>query len=95
MAKFAILYKLDNLLEENMERKFISSTEFRNKAGQFFDEAAKRPVFIRKHAHATRVLMDIDEYERLQAVDKRQSKLASARGDLHGRYGDMLRKLAR
>lgn len=78
-----------------MERRFVTSTEFRNKAGQYFDEAAKAPVFIKKHDRATRVLIDIDEYERLTAAEARRAKLAEAREDLHGRYGDMLEKLAK
>lgn len=50
----------------------ISSTDFQNSAGHYLDEAGKRPVFITKYGRPTRVLIDIEEYERLKAIDTPQ-----------------------
>jgi prevent-host-death family protein len=47
----------------------IASTEFQNRAGLYIERAAKAPVFITKHSRPVRVLIDIDEYERLKACD--------------------------
>jgi prevent-host-death family protein len=49
----------------------VASTEFQNRAGLYFERAAKSPVFITKHRRTVRVLLDIDEYERLKARDTR------------------------
>ena len=51
-----------------MGRMTVSSTEFRNKAGKYLDEAAREPVFITKHDRVTRVLIDEAEYQRLCAL---------------------------
>ncbi len=56
-----------------MVLKTISSTEFQSRAGTYLDQAAKGPVFITKHKRTVRVLLDIDEYERLKQYDTRQS----------------------
>lgn len=56
-----------------MASKTITSTEFRARAGVYFDEAAKAPVIITKHSRPSRVLLDIDEYERLKQYDTRQA----------------------
>ncbi|MBT3329863.1 MAG: type II toxin-antitoxin system Phd/YefM family antitoxin [Rhodospirillaceae bacterium] len=56
-----------------MVEKSITSTEFQARVGAYIDEAAKGPVFIRKHKRLARVLLDIDEYERLKQYDTRQS----------------------
>ena len=55
----------------------VSATEFQNAAGRFFDQAAKTPVFITRHRRIARVLLDIDEYERLAALDARQAITAA------------------
>ena len=49
----------------------VASSEFQNRAGLYFERAAKSPVFITKHRRTVRVLLDIDEYERLKARDTR------------------------
>jgi prevent-host-death family protein len=51
----------------------ITSTEFQNRAGRYLDAAAKAPVFITRYDRPVRVLIDIDEYERLKALDTRQA----------------------
>ncbi|MDP7547251.1 MAG: type II toxin-antitoxin system Phd/YefM family antitoxin [Alphaproteobacteria bacterium] len=56
-----------------MARNSITSTEFQTRAGTYLDQAAKGPVFITRHKRAVRVLLDIDEYERLKQYDTRQS----------------------
>lgn len=56
-----------------MQPKSITSTEFRSRAGQYLDEAAKGPVIITKHSRPSRVLLDIDEYERLKHYDTRKA----------------------
>jgi len=78
-----------------MERKTVTSTEFRNKAGQYLDEAAKAPVFITKHSRTTRVLIDIDEYERLSAAATRRAKFDAAQARSHAQFGPLYEKLAR
>jgi len=52
--------------------KEVASTEFQNRAGLYFDQAAKEPVFITRYNRPVRVLMDINEYERLKALDTRE-----------------------
>ncbi len=47
----------------------VSSTEFRAHSGRYMEEAGKRPVFITKHGNPVRVMVDIEEYERLKAID--------------------------
>lgn len=51
----------------------VASTEFQNRAGRYLDQAAKEPVFITRHSRTVRVLLDIDEYERLKANDARKA----------------------
>lgn len=51
----------------------VASTEFQNRAGRYLDQAAKEPVFITRHSRTVRVLLDIDEYERLKANDTRRA----------------------
>lgn len=51
----------------------VSSSEFQTRAGRYLDEAGKAPVFITKHSRRLRVLVDIDEYERLKAFDTRRA----------------------
>lgn len=51
----------------------VASTEFQNRAGLYIEKAAKAPVFITKHSRRVRVLLDIDEYERLKARDSREA----------------------
>jgi prevent-host-death family protein len=56
-----------------MNQKSISSTEFQNKAGQYLDESGKAPIFITRYDRPVRVLLDIEEYERLKRYDTRQT----------------------
>lgn len=55
-----------------MKPRTITSTEFRARAGQYLDEAAKAPIVITKHGRPARVLLDIDAYERLKRYDTRE-----------------------
>ncbi len=61
------------ILESNMTDLTVASTEFQTRAGLYIERAAKTPVFITKHSRPVRVLIDIDEYERLKARDTRQA----------------------
>lgn len=54
----------------------VASTEFQNRAGLYMDKAGKNPVFITKHSRRVRVLIDIDEYERLKARHPRKAYYA-------------------
>ena len=54
----------------------VASTEFQTRAGLYIERAAKAPVFITKHSRPVRVLLDIDEYERLKARDTRKAYYA-------------------
>jgi prevent-host-death family protein len=49
----------------------VASTEFQNRAGLYMEQAGKNPVFITKHNRPNRVLLDIEEYNRLKARDTR------------------------
>ncbi len=51
----------------------IASTEFQTRAGLYMERAAKGPVFITKHRRPVRVLIDIEEYDRLKARDTREA----------------------
>jgi prevent-host-death family protein len=51
----------------------VASTEFQSRAGLYMEKSGKSPVFITKHNRPVRVLIDIDEYERLKARDTRQA----------------------
>ena len=54
----------------------VTSTEFQSRAGLYIERAAKAPVFITKHSRPVRVLIDIEEYERLKACDTRRAYYA-------------------
>lgn len=51
----------------------VASTEFQNRLGHYIEASGRRPVFITKHKRPARVLLDIEEYERLKARDTRQA----------------------
>lgn len=55
------------------DQTIIASSEFQARAGLYIERAAKSPVFITKHSRPVRVLIDIDEYERLKARDTRRA----------------------
>jgi prevent-host-death family protein len=54
-----------------MADTIVASSEFQTRAGLYLDQAGKAPVFITKHKRPSRVLLDIDEYNRLKARDTR------------------------
>jgi prevent-host-death family protein len=56
----------------------VASTEFQTRAGLYMDRAAKAPVFITKHRRPVRVLLDIDEYERLKSRDGQEAFATNA-----------------
>jgi prevent-host-death family protein len=58
-----------------MTKEHVASTEFQNRAGLYIERAAKAPIFITRHKRPVRVLLDIDEYERLAALDTRRAWL--------------------
>jgi prevent-host-death family protein len=51
----------------------VTATEFQTRAGLYIEQSGKAPVFITKHSRPARVLIDIDEYERLKARDTRRA----------------------
>jgi len=59
-----------------MSEIIVASTEFKNRAGLYMEQSGKSPVFITRHNRRVRVLLDIDEYERLKARDTRQAYYA-------------------
>ena len=64
------------------EPKNVTATEFRNQAGRYLEEAAKAPVVITRHSRPSRVLLDIEEYERLKTFeDTRRSVYPHELGD--------------
>ena len=44
----------------------------KTRAGRYFEESAKEPVFITRYNRPVRVLLDIHEYERLKKRDTRE-----------------------
>ena len=54
----------------------VSSTDFQNNVGVYFERAAKEPVFITKYSRPARVLIDFEEYERLKQLDTREALYA-------------------
>ncbi len=56
-----------------MDQDNVSSTDFQNRAGLYIEKSAKTPVFITKFSRPVRVLLDIDEYERLKKYDTREA----------------------
>lgn len=64
-----------------MSKISVTATEFQTRAGLYIEQSAKSPVFITKHRRTARVLIDIEEYERLKARDTRQSHLTEALPD--------------
>lgn len=59
----------------------VSATEFQTRAGLYIEQSGKAPVFITKHRRTARVLIDIEEYERLVARDTRRSHATEALPD--------------
>lgn len=76
-------------------KKTITSSEFTKSIGVFMEKSAKEPVFITKHKRPARVLMDIDEYNRLKSNDTRTVHQSSEMPDEHvkmleqAEYGDI------
>ncbi len=56
-----------------MSENSVTSTEFQREPGRFIDMAAKGPVFITKHNRPARVMLDIDQYQKLLDKDSRES----------------------
>lgn len=56
-----------------MTARSIPSTEFQTRAGRYLDEAGKGPIYITRHNRPVRVLVDVEEYERLKRHDTRQA----------------------
>ena len=54
----------------------VASTEFQTHAGLYLDESGREPVIITRYNRPVRVLIDIQEYERLKACDSRRAWFA-------------------
>lgn len=54
-----------------MAQKEVTSKEFRTRPDEYMDQAGKEPIFITKGRRRVRVLVDIDEYDRLKRHDTR------------------------
>ena len=57
-----------------MALKTVTSSEFRQKAGQYIDDAGRAPIIITRHNRPARVLIDIEFYERLAALEKQSQE---------------------
>ena len=55
-----------------MAQKEVTSTEFQIRADTYIEQAGKEPIFITQHRRRVRVLVDIDEYDRLKTYDTRE-----------------------
>lgn len=51
----------------------VTATEFQTRAGKYLESSAKEAVYITKHSRPVRVLIDVDEYERLKSLDTRKA----------------------
>lgn len=60
-------------------RATVTSTEFQTRAGLYLDRAAAEPIVITKYRRPSRVLLDFDEYSRLQALAKARPTRRAAR----------------
>lgn len=58
-------------VEKNTTNNTVSATDFQNAVGRYIEQSARRPVFITKHQHPARVLLDYEEYQRLKAQDRK------------------------
>lgn len=47
----------------------VTSREFQTRAGRYLDAAGRHPVFITKHGRVERVVLDVEEYRRLKALE--------------------------
>ena len=56
-----------------MIERNVTATEFQNRAGLYLEESARAPVVVTRHGRPSRVLIDIEEYERLKRGDTRQA----------------------
>ena len=65
----------------NGTEKTVTSTQFQQAVGVYIEASAKAPVFITKHSTPVRVLIDIDEYNRLKERDTRQALRISELSD--------------
>lgn len=64
-----------------MRKICVSATEFQTRAGLYIEQSGKAPVFITRHRRPARVLIDIEEYERLKARDTRRAYATEALPD--------------
>lgn len=55
-----------------MKTLTATATEFQRNFGEFWEQAAKRPVHITKHNRPSRVLIDEEEFLRLKRLDDRE-----------------------
>lgn len=51
----------------------VAATDFKNRVGFYMEQSGKSPVFVTRHKRPVRVLLEIDEYERLKARDTRRT----------------------
>ena len=56
-----------------MTTRHVTSTEFQTRTGLYLDEAGKAPIIITRYNRPVRVLVDIDEYERLKSYATRKA----------------------
>lgn len=73
--KIAIIKHIPANREGAMTTTTVNSTEFQHRAGKYIEISAKGPVYITKYNHPVRVLIDVDEYERLKANDDTRKAL--------------------
>lgn len=51
--------------------KNVTSTDFQNSAGRYLDDSGRSPVFITRYNRPVRVLIDINEYEKLKSYEEK------------------------
>lgn len=59
----------------------VSATEFQQNVGKYIEESAKHPIVITRYDTPRRVLLDMEEYERLLEKDNRVPEHVSEMSD--------------
>ena len=80
-----------------MTVKRVTSTEFQNHAGRYLDESGKDPVFITRYGRPMRVLLDVEQYERLSRQNselRRGGTIDETVDETVSEHSDLLKQLA-
>jgi prevent-host-death family protein len=68
-------------LKRGMSVKSVSAREAKYGFGRLIDTARAEPVTVEKHGRAVVVVLAVEEYERLKAIESEQSAKAPRSGE--------------